>query len=99
MNESGRREMDIYLLTGMVCSDALKHSILRRVGANRTEAAMIRERISSELAFGPEQIGNFARLVGYTGPVLADSVITYRSVIWPQLDFVVVGEAGHWKNA
>ncbi|MFE6922633.1 hypothetical protein ACFVAV_16465 [Nocardia sp. NPDC057663] len=99
MDEAACLKFDVFLLMGMVCKEELKRNAIVRAGLTMDEAMEIRESIRPKVQFGPDQFANLAEILMVDVPADEHPVLSYRSVLWPGLDFVVMGQEGCWKSA
>lgn len=92
-------DLEIDLLVGMRCEDSLKESKLSEIGLDLDVAREISKKVSKQLQFGDQQFENLRKIVNVQASDEENPRLTYHLKLWPEFDFVVTSEGGHWLMA
>ncbi|MFI5718022.1 hypothetical protein [Nocardia sp. NPDC051750] len=92
-------DLEIDLLLGMRCEDSLKESKLQELGISFGTAKDIAKQVDTKLQFGRDQFENLRRILDIDPGSGENPTLSYRLNLWPDFNFVVTSESGHWSMA
>lgn len=91
MNRGAILDFEVYLLVGMkwgmINLDSVREAKLAEHGLSWDDASPTHQRIAELLADGPARFRRLQQVLGITDQSM---MLTYRSVLWPDFDFLAV---------
>ncbi|MFD3591450.1 hypothetical protein ACFWU5_01890 [Nocardia sp. NPDC058640] len=91
-------DFDLFLLMGMTCPIDRKIATVEQFDLTIEQAQAVGKHISDQLNFSPDQFSKLGNLLGVDVPEAEYPAVSYRSIIWPDLEFSAVGHAGYWHT-
>ncbi|GAB2701605.1 hypothetical protein GCM10027089_24620 [Nocardia thraciensis] len=83
----------------MVCDESIKQAKLREIGVTTSDAKAVEERVSRHLQSGSRQFDTAREILRAEIMDPGRQEFTYGLQLWPEFEFTVVGDRGHWHSA